>query len=113
MRPLLFTVLLTLLLLGNGFAAYKLFTAPQEITASNPKVTAVALQLLQWLPVVNIAAIAGMFFRQKWAAILVLLLGVFVLYLDIRYQIRHHIYVALPSLLIMAYFIRRYWGWFR
>lgn len=113
MRPLLFTIFLLLMMAGNVFAAVKLITSKQTFFEQSPRLTETGFTILQIIPFVNLAALAGLWFYQSWAAWLAIAAGLAIIVLDIRFGIWYHLYVAVPSLGILLYFIIRYWNQFK
>jgi len=112
MRFPVYAIFLLLMLLGNSFALYKLFTEKQEFLAKFPKLTETAFNVFRFLPVINIIALAGMWFLQSWAAYLAIACGVAVIAFDLYFGIYYHLYVAVPSTLILLFFAIRYWNHF-
>ncbi|MBI5858189.1 MAG: hypothetical protein HZB42_11160 [Sphingobacteriales bacterium] len=113
MRSLVFSVFLLLMLAGNCFALYKLFTGKQEFLTKFPKLTDTGFTIFRFLPVVNIIALTGMWFLKSWAAYLAIACGLAVIGFDLYFSIYYHLYVAIPATLILLFFIFRYWNHFK
>lgn len=113
MKAYIYPLFLLLLLLGNCFALYKLFADKQEFLNQFPKLSDTGITLLKILPVINIVAIAGMWFLKPWGAYLAIGCGVAVIVLDIYFGIYYHLYVAIISTIILLFFIIRYWNEFK
>lgn len=113
MRPPLYAIFLVLMLLGNCFALYKLFTDKQEFFTKFPKLTETTFNIFRFLPIVNIIALAGMWFFKPWAAYLAIACGIAVIAFDLYYGIYYHLYVAIPSTVILLFFIIKYWNHFK
>jgi uncharacterized membrane protein (DUF2068 family) len=95
------------------FALYNLFTNKQEFFIKSPALTETGFILLRIIPFLNIAALAGLWFFQSWAAYLAIACGVVVITLDIYFGIYYHLYAAIPSSLILLFFIFKYWNHFK
>jgi uncharacterized membrane protein (DUF2068 family) len=65
------------------------------------------------LPIINIIAIAGIWFLKSWGAYLALTCGAAVIILDLYYGIHYHLYVAIPSAIILLFFSIKYWNEFK
>lgn len=113
MRPLIFTILLLLLLAGNCFAAYKMFTDKDFFLAKMPGLTEKQFTFFRWLPLLNIVLLAGIWFWQYWAVWLIVIAGVVVIAFDIYYSFFYHLYLAIPSFLLLLFFIIKYWVKFK
>jgi hypothetical protein len=90
------------MLAGNCFALYKLFTNKPEFFAKTPALTETGFILLRIIPFLNITALVGLWFFQSWAV-----------YLDIYFGIFYHLCAAVPSTLILLFFIIKYWNQFK
>lgn len=113
MRFPVFAIFLVLMLLGNGFAFYKMITGRQEFLSQFPKLNATAFNILRFLPLLNIIALAGLWFLKPWAAYLAMACGVAVILFDLYFGIYYHLYVAVPSTLVLLFFIIKYWNEFK
>jgi uncharacterized membrane protein (DUF2068 family) len=113
MKPLVFSIFLILMLAGNCFALYKLFADKQEFLTKSPALTETGFTILSIIPFLNIAALAGLWFFQSWAAYLAIACGAVVIALDIYYRVYYHLYAAVPSTLILLFFIIKYWNHFK
>jgi uncharacterized membrane protein (DUF2068 family) len=101
------------MLVGNCFALYKLFTARQDFFNRSPALTETGFVLLKILPFLNIISLAGLWFFKSWAIYLAISCGVAVIVLDIYFGIYYHLYAAIPSTLLLLFFIVRYWNYFK
>lgn len=108
-----FTIFLFLMFLGNCFALFKMFTTKHEFLDQFPRLTENAFDVFRLLPVINIIALAGIWFLQSWAAYLAIACGIAVITFDIYFGIWYHLYVAIPSTLILLFFIIKYWNEFK
>lgn len=113
MRPLILSIFILLMFAGNGFALFKLFTDKAEFLARFPKLTSRSFDWFRLLPVVNMIALAGIWFLKPWGAWLAIACGLVVIGFDIYFGIWYHLYVAIPSTLLLLYFIIRYWNEFK
>jgi len=113
MKPLVYFIFLMLMLAGNCFALFKLFTGKEEFFIKSPSLTETGFTILRIIPFLNIAALAGLWFFQSWAAYLAIACGIAVIAVDIYFGIYYHLYAAVPSTLILLYFIVRYWNHFK
>lgn len=113
MKLLFFSIFLILMLVGNCFALYKLFTDKQEFFTKSPSLTETGFTILRIIPFLNIIALAGLWFFQSWALYLAIACGVAVIILDIYFGIYYHLYVAVPANLILLFFIIKYWNEFK
>ena len=113
MRPLLYSVFLILMLLGNSFGLFQIFTAKQEFMSKVPKLNDQNYFLLQLLPLVNIAGIIGMWFFKSWSPYVAIIGAVAVIGADVYFGIKYHLYLAVPSALILLFFIFKYWNQFK
>ena len=113
MKLSVFAIFLLLMLLGNCFALYKMFTEKQVFLAQFPKLTEKPFTILLLLPVINIIAVAGLWFLKPWAAYLAIACGVAIIVFDVYFAIYYHLYVAVPSALILLFFISKYWNEFK
>lgn len=113
MKTIVFPAFILLLLLGNCFGAYKLFTAKQDFLSKFPKLTEEAYGLIRFLPLVNIIALAGVLFWQKWGVYLALVCAAAIIFCDIVFGIYYHLYVAVLSTAMMIFFIIKYWNFFK
>jgi uncharacterized membrane protein (DUF2068 family) len=112
MRFPLYAIFLLLMLLGNCFALFKMFSARQAFLTQFPKLTGTAFNIFRFLPLINCIAIAGMWWLKPWGAYLALTGGIAIIFFDIYHGIYYHLYVAVPSFLILLFFIIRYWKHF-
>jgi hypothetical protein len=113
MKAYIFPLFLLLMLLGNCFALYKLFTDKQEFLTKFPKLTETAFHIFRFLPLINIIALAGLWFLKPWAAYLAIGCGILIIAFDLYFGIYYQLYVAVPSILILLFFIMKYWNEFK
>lgn len=113
MKSPVFAVLIILLLIGNLFGAYKLFTEKAEFFEKFPLLSSSGYDLFKYLPLVNSAALIGLLFWQKWAVYLSIAAALTVISFDIYFGIKYHLYVAIPSTLILLLLIIYYWKNFK
>lgn len=113
MRFPVYMIFILLMLLGNSLAIYKMFTAKQDFFDQFPKLTETAFSIFRLLPVINIIALSGMLLMKPWAAYLVIACAIAVIVFDIYFGIYYHLYVAVPSTLILLFFINKYWNEFK
>ncbi|HPG11927.1 MAG TPA: hypothetical protein PLU37_10375 [Chitinophagaceae bacterium] len=112
MKTVVFPAFILLLLLGNCFGAYKLFTAKEDFLSKFPKLTEEAYGLIRYLPLVNIIALAGVLFWQKWGVYLAVACAILIIVCDILFGIYYHLFIAVPSTIFLIYLIARYWNFF-
>jgi hypothetical protein len=108
-RPLLFSILVGLLVLGNGFGAWKLFTDKASFFSTIPRLTRNSYILLCILPLLNLLALGGIWYWQKWGVYLAALTSLFVIGLDIYLGIKYHLPVAVISTVLLATAVIYYW----
>lgn len=113
MRFPVYTIFLLLMLLGNCFALYRMFTVKQEFFDQFPKLTETAFSIFRLLPIINLIALAGMWWMKSWAAYLIIACSIAVIAFDIFFGIWYHLYVAIPSTFILLLFIIKYWNGFK
>ncbi len=101
------------MLAGNCFALYKLFSDKQEFFTKSPALTETGFVVLRIIPFLNIISLAGLWFFQAWAVYLATACGIAVIALDIFFGIYYHLYAAVPSTLILLFFIIKYWNQFK
>lgn len=109
MRPVLFTILIGLLALGNVFGAWKLFTAKTAFFDRIPGLTENLWFLLCDLPLLNVLALAGIWYWQKWGVYLAGITAMTVIGLDVYLRIKYHLPVALLSTALLATAVIYYW----
>jgi hypothetical protein len=113
MKAYIFPLFLLLMLLGNCFALYKLFTDKEEYLLKFPFLTDAAFKIFRFLPLINIIALIGMWFFKSWAVYLALGCAVLIIAFDLYFHICYHLYAAVPSTLLLLFFIIRYWNHFK
>ena len=104
---------LSLMLAGNCFGLYQLFTGKQEFISTFPRLNNSNYFILEILPVINIIGLAGMWFLKSWSRWLAIFGAVGVLVVDIYFDIRHHLYLAIPATIILLFFIIKYRNHFK
>ena len=105
-------VFIVLMLIGNLFALWQLFTAKTAFMEQFPRITEGGFQLFRVLPLLNIAGLVGLWLFKPWAPWLTLGCGLLVIGFDIFFNIRYHLWVAIPSFLLLLFFIILYWNRF-
>ena len=113
MRYPVFAIYIILMLIGNGFALFKMFNEKQEFLSNFPKLSEESFYLFRFLPLLNIVGLAGLWFYQTWAVWLSIACGLAVIFFDLYFGIYYHLYVAIISTAILLYFIIRYWNAFK
>lgn len=113
MKYPVFAIFLILMLAGNLFALYKLWTAKQEFLSKFPALSETAFTFFSVLPLLNILALAGLWFFKPWAVWLAISCSVLVIVFDFYYGIRYHLPVAIISTVLLLFFIIRYWNAFK
>jgi hypothetical protein len=103
-----FYAFVILMLAGNCFGLYQLLGAKQEIISKFPKLNEKNFILLQVLPAINIIALFGLLFFKSWAPWLVIGGASAVILADIYFSINYHLFLAIPSFLILLFFIIKY-----
>ncbi len=113
MKHTAFAIFILLMLMGNSFALFKMFTDKQEFLSKFPKLSEQSFYLFRFLPLLNIVGLAGLWFYQTWAVWLSIACGLAVIFFDLYFGIYYHLYVAIISTAILFYFIIRYWNAFK
>lgn len=113
MRLLIYSIFILLMLAGNCFGLYQLLTGKQEMLSKYSKLNNSNYIILIILPVINIVALAGMWFLKSWAPYLALAGALAVIIADIYFSIHYHLYVAIPAGIILLFFVIRYWNHFK
>ncbi len=85
----------------------------EEFLARSPRLSITAFHLFRFLPLINIVALAGLWFFRAWGPLLSIACGLTVIGIDIRFGITYHLYAAVPSLLILLFFIIKFWNYFK
>jgi hypothetical protein len=109
----LYYAFLIVMLAGNVFALYNLFIAKQQLFERFPKLTDTGFTVFRLLPLANIIALAGLWFFKPWAVYLALGCGLLIIVLDMLFGIHYHLYVAIPSTLILLAFVLYNWNQFK
>lgn len=104
-----FRIVIVLLLLANCFGAYGLIFNRSELLANLPKVKETGANVLSTLPFINIIGLIGLLLWQSWAAYVVLICCVLVIIADIYFSINYHLFLAIPSTVLLAFFIYKFW----
>lgn len=113
MKYPVFAIFLILMLAGNLFAFYKLWSDKHEFLSRFPAVTETAFIFFRFLPLLNILALTGLWFFKPWAAWLAISAGILVIAFDWYYQIRYHLPVAIISTAMLLFFVIWYWNAFK
>lgn len=108
MSTVIYFAFIGLMLIGNCFGVYKLFADKQSFITQFPKLTENLYFYFKLLPVINIIALIGLLFWQKWAAYLAIVLGVVVIGFDIYLGIKYHLYVAIISTIVLLFLIFKF-----
>ena len=99
---MVFSILLVLLLAGNIFAAYQLLTSGPEFLKRIPQLTPTGLNLLRFLPWLNLVSLAGIWFWKRWGVVSAIALGIVTIGFDIVFGIWYHLVVAASSLILLC-----------
>jgi uncharacterized membrane protein (DUF2068 family) len=110
---IVYSIFIILMLLGNCFGLYQLFTGKQEMLSKFSKLNDANYFILLVLPVINIIALAGMWFLKSWSPYLAIIGALAVIAADIYFGIKYHLYLAIPSSFILLFFIIMYWNHFK
>jgi len=113
MRLIVYSIFVFLMFAGNCFGIYQLITGKEEMLAKHSGLTNANYLILLALPVINIIALAGMWFLKSWSPYLAIFGSAAVIVADIYFGIKYHLYLAIPSTLILLFFIIRYWNHFK
>lgn len=113
MKPLPYTLFILLMVAGNCAGLYKLFTDKQVMLEQFPRLTESAYAVFRLLPVLNLIALAGLWYFRYWGAGLAVAGGLLIIGFDIYYGIRYHLYAAIPSMLLLLFFIFLYRNHFK
>lgn len=113
MRYPIYGIFIILMLAGNLFAAWKLWTDKADFIARFPSLQGLAFECFRIIPVLNIVALGGLWFFRPWAAWAAILLSIAVIALDIIYHIRYHLPIAIVSAVLLLFFLFRYREAFR
>lgn len=107
------TIMLLLLLVGNLFGLLTLQLKKEKVQAKNLLLTSSIINFLKGIQLLNIIAIAGVWFFHSWAVWLGLFLTILIVAVDIRLKIWYHVGLAILSSSITGYFIWMDWHLFR
>lgn len=105
MKHTIYYLFISLMLVGNCFAAFKLLTAKEAFLTQFPKLTENGLNWLRAIPLITIGVLIGMLFWQKWAGWAAIALSLVVIGMDIYFGMRYHLAVAIPSFLLLLFFV--------
>jgi hypothetical protein len=109
----LYFIFLGLMLAGNSFGFFQLVTQKQTFLEKFPELTPKNIFWFQLLPVLNIAGLAGMLFFKSWSPYVAVAGALLVIVADIYFNIRYHLFVAIPSALILLWLIVFFWNKFK
>lgn len=101
-RPPVFSIFLGLLLLGNLFAAFQLATSGDEFLKRFPQLTPASLNVLRFIPWLNIVALSGVWFWKRWGVVAATGLGLVTIGFDIAFEIWYHVMVAAMSVVLLC-----------
>lgn len=108
-----FAVFIALMILGNTFALYKMFTDKQEFLTKFPALSEKAFQIFRFLPLINLISLVGIGLLKSWGPWLAIVCALAVIAFDLYFSIYYHLYVALISTAILLFFIIWYWKAFK
>lgn len=113
MKLLIYSIFIFLMLAGNCFGLYQLFTSKQDFLARFPRLNSTNYIILQILPVINIIALAGLWFLKSWSPWLAIAGALAVIAADIYFGTWYHLYLAIPSTIILLFFIIKFRNHFK
>ena len=106
-------IMLVLLFIGNVYGFITVSTKPNDFLNQFQKMNSTSLQILKAIQVLNIISIVGIWYFQKWAVLLALILVVLVIAIDVYYGIYYHIAVVVITTGLTGWAIVRSWHSFR
>jgi hypothetical protein len=106
-------IFIVLMLTGNVVGLADLSFFRDEFLFNYPKFNNATLSLFSFLPLLGLPALIGLWFWQKWAVNLTAACCVLVIVADIYFNIWNHLYVAVPSSLILAFLVYKNWNYFK
>jgi hypothetical protein len=106
-------ILIVLMLAGSIFGLTYLSFFRDEFLFTYPNFNNPTLSLFSFLPLLSLPALIGLWFWQKWAVNLVTVCTILVIVADIYFNIWIHLYVAVPSSLILAFLVYKNWSYFK
>ena len=98
-------IFLSFMLIGNCYGFVQLLINKTSFIEKFPAVNLKNIWLLQLLPLLNMAGITGLMLFKPWSPYVVLLGALLVIAADIYFEITYHLYVAVPSTIILAILI--------
>lgn len=113
MKHPVFSIFLLLMFAGNVFAHYTLWTGKQEFLTKFPALSGPAFAFFRFLPLLNIVALAGLWFFKPWAVWMAIACGMLVIGFDIYFKISYHLPVAILSFLLLLLFLMMYRNHFK
>jgi hypothetical protein len=113
MMKIAYLLFIGLMLAGNCFGLFQLIYQKQTFIEKFPELTPKNIFWLQLLPVMNIAGLAGMLFFKSWSPYVAVAGALLVIVADVYLNIRYHLYVAIPSALILLWLIVFFWNKFK
>jgi uncharacterized membrane protein YqjE len=106
-------ILIVLLLIGSVFGLTTLSFFRDELLFNYPNFNNPTLSLFSFLPLLSLPALIGLWFWEKWAVNLIAICSVLVIVADIYFNIWTHLYIAVPSSLILAFLVYKNWSYFK
>lgn len=93
------------MLAGNLFGLYNFITAKVALLEKFPSITEKNYWLFPFLSVLNITALFGMLYFKSWSPWLAMLGAIAVIAIDFYFDIHYHLFLAVPSSIILLYLI--------
>jgi hypothetical protein len=106
-------IFIVLTLIENVIGLTYLSFFRDEFLFKYPNFNNATLSLFSFLPLFSFPALIGLWFWQKWAVNLIAVCTILVIAADIYFNIRTHLYVAVPSSLILAFLVYKNWSYFK
>jgi uncharacterized membrane protein YqjE len=106
-------IFIVLLLIGSVFGLVNLTFFRDNFLFKYPNFDNPTLSLFSFLPLLSLPALIGLWFWQKWAVNLIAACSVLVIVADIYFNIWSHLYIAIPSSLILAFLVYKNWNNFK
>ncbi len=106
-------IFIILMLIGNVVGLTYLSFFRDEFLFNYPKFNNATLSLFSFLPFLSLPALIGLWFRETWAVNLIAACSILVIVADIYFNIWNHLYIAVPSSLILAFLVYKNWNSFK
>ena len=106
---ILLYIIVALLFIGNVFGFVNLFTDPDAFVAKFPSLTPFSVQLLTYIPVLNMISLVGIWFFKKWGVWLAIAGYGIITFVDIYVPIVYHLILSSCSSAVLFYLIYRNW----